>query len=210
VHKREHRELTDAFRVVMLGNSHMPWVLHHVRSVWRRVRAEVPGLAPIQWYAYPTSVLYVRDAGVVVEPEIEYYGYLNDRVLHEHLCQADLALVPFNIADEPEYQYAAHSVPSRITEFLNAGLPIIAAAGRGTETFRFLTERGLGVCGTIADEAAFAGTLLALMRDTERRRALGQQGRAYAEAHCDVGKHQEMLTTAFARVSARRQASPAA
>ena len=202
VHKQEHRDLTSDFRVVMLGNSHMPWVMHHVRNVWRRVQAAVPGLSPIQWYAYPTSVLYVRDAGVEFEPEVEYYGYLNDRVLHEHLCGADLALVPFNIADEPEYQYAAHSVPSRITEFLNAGLPIIAAAGRGTETFRFMTGRGLGVCATIADEERFTSVLVDLMQDTSRRCALGWQGRTFAEQHCDVVRHQEMLTAAFTRVSA--------
>jgi hypothetical protein len=205
VFKREHRELDERFRVVMLGNSHMPWVMHHVRNVWRAVRQEVPGLAPIQWFAYPTSVLYVKEAGVEFGPEVEYYGYLNDRVLHEHLCAADLALVPFNIADEPEYHYAAHSVPSRMTEFLNAGLPIVAAAGRQTETYRFITERGIGECGTIADEAGFAGMLLAVMRDTSRRLALSRRGRAFAEAHCDVRSHQEMLIGAFRRVSAGRQ-----
>jgi len=208
--KREHRELDQRFKVVMLGNSHMPWVMHHVRNVWRQVQAAVPGIGPIQWFAYPTSVLYVRDAGVEFTPEVEYYGYLNDRVLHEHLCAADLAIVPFNINDEPEYHYAAHSVPSRITEFLNAGLPIMAAAGLKTETYRFITERGLGVCGTIARESEFAGTLLALMNDTARRLTLSRQGRAFAESHCDVRKHHDLLRTAFDRVSGRRQARPAA
>jgi glycosyltransferase involved in cell wall biosynthesis len=210
VHKRDHRDLDDRFKVVMLGNSHMPWVLHHVRNVWRIVQQAVPGIGPIQWFAYPTSVLYVREAGVEFSPEIEYYGYLNDRVLHEHLCAADMAIVPFNIADEPEYHYAAHSVPSRITEFLNAGLPILAAAGAQTETRRFITDRGLGVCGTIAREQEFAGTLLALMNDTARRLELSRRGRAFAESHCDVGKHREMLRSAFSRVSGWRQARPAA
>jgi hypothetical protein len=163
-YKREHRDLDPRFRVVMLGNSHMPWVLHHVRNVWRRIREQVPGLAPIQWYGYPTSVLYVREAGVEFEPEIEYYGYLNARVLHEHLCAADLALVPFNIADAPEYHYAEYSVPSRITEFLNAGLPIVAAAGTGTETSRFLTGHDIGVCAATTSCAA-------------RRRASASAGR---------------------------------
>jgi len=210
VHKRDHRDLDDRFKVVMLGNSHMPWVLHHVRNVWRTVQQAVPGIGPIQWFAYPTSVLYVREAGVEFSPEIEYYGYLNDRVLHEHLCAADMAIVPFNIADEPEYHYAAHSVPSRITEFLNAGLPILAAAGAKTETYRFITDRSLGVCGTIAREQEFAGTLLALMNDTARRLELSRQGRAFAESHCDVRKHQAMLRSAFSRVSGWRQARPAA
>ena len=200
-YKKDHRQLDERFKVVMLGNSHMPWVLHHVRNVWRSIREEVPGLGPIQWYAYPTSALYVRDAGVEFEPEIEYYGYLNARVLHEQLCAADLALIPFNIADEPEYHYAAYSVPSRITEFLNAGLPIVAAAGRGTETYRFLTSHAIGVCDTIADERRFAATLLEVMRDTSWRLTLSGRARAFATQHCDVRTYQQTLTDAFARVS---------
>ncbi|MCC7416248.1 MAG: hypothetical protein IT176_03835 [Acidobacteria bacterium] len=199
--KREHRGLDDRFQVVMLGNAHMPWVLHHVRQVWRRLAIEVPGLRPIRWFAYPTSALYVRDAGVDVEPEIEYYGYLNDRRLHEQLCRADLALVPFNVADDPEYHYAEYSVPSRITEFLNAGVPIFAAAGRHTETWRFLTGHGVGCCATIGDEASFGRALLGLMRDTPRRMALGRRGRAFAEAHCDVRAYRRTLRDALVRVS---------
>ena len=200
-YKREHRDLDHRFRVVMSGNSHMPWVLHHVSNVWRRIREEVPGLGPIQWYAYPTSALYVREAGVQFEPEIEYYGYLSPRALHEHLCAADLALVPFNIADTPEYHYAEYSVPSRITEFVNAGLPIVAAAGAGTETYRFLTTHDIGVCDTIADEERFTATLLDLMRNTPARLALSRRGRAFAEQHCDVRAYRESLIAAFTRVA---------
>jgi hypothetical protein len=201
-YKREHRELDAQFRVVMLGNSHMPWVLHHIRNVWRTIQAQVPGLGPIQWFGYPTSVLYVKEAGVEIEPEIEYYGYLNNRVLHEHLCAADLALIPFNIADVPEYHYAAFSVPSRITEFLNAGLPIFAAAGQGTETYRFLSQHGIGVSATIADEQRFAASLLGVMRDTSTRLALSKAGRAFAEQHCNVRTYQRTLAEAFSRLAA--------
>jgi hypothetical protein len=200
-YKREHRDLDERFRVVMLGNSHMPWVLHHVRNVWRLIRGQVPGLAPIQWYAYPTSELYVREAGVEFEPEIEYYGYLNARVLHEYLRAADLALVPFNISDTPEYHYAEYSVPSRITEFLNAGLPIVAAAGSGTETARFLTGHDIGVCAAIADEEKFAAILLDVMRSTTARLGLSRRARTFAEQRCDVRTYRQTLIKAFARVA---------
>jgi hypothetical protein len=202
-YKCEHRDLDERFRVVMLGNSHMPWVLHHVRNVWRAIQAQVPGLGPIQWFGYPTSMLYVKEAGVELEPEIEYCGYLNSRLLHEQLCAADLALIPFNIADVPEYHYAAFSVPSRITEFLNAGLPIFAAAGRGTETHRFLAEHRIGISATIGDEQGFALSLIDLMRDTGKRLALSKAGRAFAERHCDVQMYRQSLVAAFSRLAAR-------
>ena len=205
--KREHRDLDERFRVVMLGNSHMPWVIHHVRNAWRTIQQHVPGLGPIQWFGYPTSVLYVKEAGVEFEPEIEYYGYLNNRVLHEQLCAADLALIPFNIADEPEYHYAAYSVPSRMTEFLNAGLPMFAAAGRGTETYRFLNGHGIGLCATIANEDAFAAALLDVMQDTPRRLALSRAGRRFAEQHCNVKTYRQTLVASFTRLTTSRKAA---
>ncbi len=195
--KQSHRELDRTFTAVMLGNSHMPWVLDKLRDVWAEVRRR-HGVGPIRWYAYPTSVLYVERAGVRVEPDIEYYGYLNDRVLHEHLCDADLAIIPFNITDEPEYAYARYSIPSRLTEFMNAGLPVIAAAGAQTEARRFMVEHGVGDCATIANTADFTTELLRVMQSTERRRALGAAGRAFAVTNGNVEHYRQRL---FARLA---------
>ena len=151
-------------RRIILGNSHMPHVLHHLRNVWEKLEASVEGLRPIQWYAYPTSVTYVKKAGVTFEPQIEYCGFLNDDVLHEQLCEADFAIVPFNIHDKPEYPYARFSIPSRITEFVNAGLPIFAAAGKKTEACRFISGNGVGKCASIADETGFDGRSQSTLR----------------------------------------------
>jgi glycosyltransferase involved in cell wall biosynthesis len=191
--KTDHREFGPDFTAVMLGNSHMPWVMDGFRKVWARIRADFPGLAPIKWLGYPTSVLYVQKAGVVFEPDIEYYGYLNDRVLHEHLCAADVALVPFNIADIPEYHYARYSIPSRLTEFLNAGLPIFAAAGRQTDTYTYITQNRIGMCATLADEDDFYRKLSGFLRKKMVREQLGKQARAFAEQNCDVRIYREKL-----------------
>jgi len=196
--KREHRDVDAGFTAVMLGNSHMPWVLDRVRSVWAEVRRR-HGVGPIRWFAYPTSVLYVEHAGVRVEPDIEYYGYLSDRVLHQHLCAADLAIIPFNIADEPEYGYARYSIPSRLTEFLNAGLPVFAAAGRNTEARRFIAHHRIGTFSTIADAETFTRDLLTVVESAATRRALGAASRAFALENCDVERYRDRL---FARIGA--------
>ncbi len=202
-YKTEHRPFGPDCTVAMLGNSHMPWTLHHIRHVWERIGKDVPGLKPIQWYAFPSSVTYVKKAGVVFEPEIEYYGFLNDRALHEYLCKADFAIVPFNIKDKPEYHYAEFSIPSRLTEFVNAGLPVFAAAGTGTDTYRFITENKLGVCATLDDEASFTKQLLAFARDQELRQEIGANNRRFAEEQCDIRHYREQLKERFCAVAQR-------
>jgi hypothetical protein len=196
-YKREHRSFGPDCKAVMLGNSHMPGVLHHLRRVWRTMEASTEGLRPIQWYAYPTSVAYVKDAGVTFEPQIEYCGFLNDDELHEKLCDADFAIVPFNIHDTPEYHYAQFSIPSRITEFVNAGLPIFAAAGKETEACRFISGNELGQCASIADEARFATDLMAFAKDTGMRKAMGIHNRKFAEEQCDIRVYRKELLRRF-------------
>lgn len=208
--KTEHRPFTPSTRAVMLGNSHMAGVLHHLGEVWGNIRRETPGLEPIQWYAYPSSVTYVRNAGVVFEPHIEYYGFLNDRRLFEHLIDADFAVVPFNIEDTPEYHYAQYSIPSRITELMNAGLPIFAAAGRRTEAYHFLTANNIGVCSTLADAETFQRELVAFARDRDQRAAYGARARAYAEATCDVRAYRKDLNQRLRELATRAAASSSA
>jgi glycosyltransferase involved in cell wall biosynthesis len=208
--KQAHREFGSDCKAVMLGNSHMPFVLHHLRNVWSEVGKECPGIQPIQWYAYPSSVSYVEDAGVAFGPEIEYAGFLDERTLHEQLCSADFAIVPFNIHDEPEYHYAEFSIPSRITEFVNAGLPIFAAAGTGTEACRFITENEIGLCKAIADEEAFTESLLRFAHDTEGRKRMGAHNRRFSESECDIRRYRTRLLKRFNHILGTRQTPPPA
>jgi len=201
VYKQSHRPFGPECKAVMLGNSHMPHVLHHLRHVWEKLEASVEGLRPIQWYAYPTSVTYVKDAGVTFEPQIEYCGFLNNDALHEQLCEADFAIVPFNIHDKPEYHYARFSIPSRITEFVNAGLPIFAAAGKETEACRFISGNGIGRCASIADETGFATQLLEFAKDTAARELMGAHNRHFAEEHCDIRVYRKELMRRFRRLT---------
>jgi hypothetical protein len=200
--KTEHRDADAGFTAVMLGNSHMPWVLDRLRGMWAEVRQRC-GAGPIQWFAYPTSVLWVERAGVRVDPDIEYYGYLSDRALHRHLRDADMAIIPFNIEEEPEEAYARYSIPSRLTELLNAGLPIFAAAGGGTDTSRFILSHGIGECSTIADTGRFTSDLISFVRDTDRRRALGLSGRRFAEQQCDIRNYRTRLLTRLGALTGR-------
>lgn len=207
-HKTIHRELGPDFDAVIMGNSHMPWALDKLARAWGRVREAVPDLGPVRWLAHPSSVMYVRKAGVTFEPHVDYCGFLVGRHLHERLCAADAALVPFNIEDMPEYHYARYSIPSRLTELLHAGLPVFAAAGRGTATCDYITRNRVGVCATLADGDEFVRRLQAFLRKRSLREELGRRARAFAERHCDVNAYRATLFGRLGALLARKGRSP--
>jgi hypothetical protein len=199
--KRDHREFSPDFTAVMLGNSHIPEIVGHVSSAWRFVRSMMPGLRPVQWFAHPASFKRVQQAGVRISPDIEYRGFLDEGDLHTRLAEADLALIPFNGQDEPEMPFAQYSIPSRITDFAHAGLPIFAAAGAGTDAYRFLHSHRIGVCSTIADSDDFNCELMALCKDRRQREALGRRARKFAEEHCNINNYRSRLKDGFRRVA---------
>ena len=89
------------------------------------------------------------------------------------------------------------SAAELIVRALASGTLRVAANGV-TGSF---TAEGLAVCGTIADEAAFAATLLEVMRNTATRLALGGRVREYAKRNCDVAAYRQSLIAALARQS---------
>lgn len=195
-----HREYNSGFKTIMLGNCHLPWTLKYLGEQWRLLRDEMPGLEPIQWICHPSSLQRVMSSGVSLGQEIEYYGFLGEKVLKKTLHEADLALVPFNITDEAENDYARYSIPSRLTEFMSMGLPIFMAAGKGTDARMFVEKYKVAESEALINTDAFRRKLRALILDSRQRAELGQRARNHAESHCDIRVYRKELIECFQRL----------
>jgi colanic acid biosynthesis glycosyl transferase WcaI len=80
----------------------------------------------------------------------------------------------------PQLPGAADLVlPSKLTNMLASGRPVVATAAPGTGLFDEV--EGCGVATPPGDAASLARTVCELIDDPERRRALGQAGRRRAE-----------------------------
>lgn len=203
--KTEHRNLDERFTAVIVGNVYTPAVFVRLKTIWADLQRR-HGVGPIRWFAHPTTVQRFEQTGVVASPEIEYCGFAVGNFLHEQLCAADMALLPFNLEDQPDDRdpFGRFSVPSRLTEYMMAGLPVFAAAGSSTDAYRFMAGNRVAVCSTLADGTRFAEELAAFMRDTVLRREIGASARRHAVEHCDVEQYRVRLLGEFAHLLAVR------
>ena len=76
---------------------------------------------------------------------------------------------------------ARSSVPSKLYSILASARPVVASVDEGTEVARVLEGAGAGVAVDAEDEAGFLAALEPLLRDEDRRSALGVAGRAWVE-----------------------------
>jgi colanic acid biosynthesis glycosyl transferase WcaI len=95
--------------------------------------------------------------------------------LNELLNLADIHLLPQS-ADAADLV-----MPSKLTGMLASGRPVVATAAEGTEVWSVVEGRGINTLP--GDVSAFVDGMLSLARSPERRAALGQSGRAYAEEY---------------------------
>ena len=77
-------------------------------------------------------------------------------------------------------------VPSKILSIMAAGIPVVAAMHMEGDAPALIDEAACGVCLQPEDAQAMADAVLALYRDENRRQALGQNGRAYAQKNLSL------------------------
>jgi colanic acid biosynthesis glycosyl transferase WcaI len=113
--------------------------------------------------------------------------------LGELLGLADVHLLPQSVQAEDLV------LPSKLTNMLASGRPVIATCREGTELADVVAQCGLTV--PPGDDAALAAAIEALLDDPEQRAALGRRARTHAERHID---RDAVLAALQARLAAPR------
>ena len=106
---------------------------------------------------------------------VRFTGYQPVERLNEVLAAGDVHVVPLRAG------LGAVSVPSKTYSILAAGRPVVAAVDAGTEVPRMLAASGGGVVTPPDDNAAFVAAVAGLLDDADRRRAMGEAGRAWVQ-----------------------------
>jgi len=110
------------------------------------------------------------------------------------MAEADVAFLPLSF--EPEMLHVVEtSLPSKIAEYLAAGLPILAYAPRSSTVARYCRENDCGLVVDVPDEAALRDALIRLRNEPKLRSELSARAVEIAKKNHDA----ERIGRAFLR-----------
>ena len=127
-------------------------------------------------------------------PNLTVVDYQPAARVPEVLASADVHVVPLKRG------LAASSVPSKTYAALAAGRPLLASIDEGSEVARVVEESGAGLAVPPDDLEAFVAAVEELVDDPERRRAMGDRGRAWAERCASPASAAEAYARLFAEL----------
>jgi glycosyltransferase involved in cell wall biosynthesis len=168
---------TDGPVVVYVGN------IGHAQDLKSCVRAldRTEHDARLRLVGGGDAVEHLRDvaADAGIEDRVTFAGPVPHDAVPELLASAEVGLAP--LVDDAELSYA---MPTKVYEYMGAGLPVITT-GNG-ELERFVEASGGGI-HVENDPDAVADALDRLLGDEGRRRAVGAAGQAFVTPDYDQG-----------------------
>ena len=93
-----------------------------------------------------------------------------------------------------DHRFTIPNFPSRLTAYLEAGLPVLAATDTVSDIKECLADAGCGLWVESGDQAAFFAAVNQLAESAEYRKALGKSGRQFLEANFDVKQSVQKIT----------------
>jgi len=107
------------------------------------------------------------------------------------LKQCDIGLINLN------RKFTIPNMPSKVFDYFNAGIPILASTDRNTDLKQFLQEVKTGLWSETGDLKAYKENFEKLLNNKELRKELGKNGRNFLEKNLSVEKAYQIISKHF-------------
>ena len=107
------------------------------------------------------------------------------------LCACDIGLIFL------DPRFTIPNFPSRLTAYMEAAKPVIAATDTATDLGEVLTRSDSGIWVRNGDLEGFEAAVNRLAADPGLRKQMGLRGRAYLEEHYTVSRAYDIITAHF-------------
>lgn len=110
-------------------------------------------------------------------PNLKFIPFQPQEDLPYLLASSDVLIVPLDI------DKSRLSVPSKLSNFMATGRPILGLAHEDSETAKVINESKCGICVRPDNVNEIAKAIVDLKNSKDLRETFGNNGRQYAEAH---------------------------
>jgi colanic acid biosynthesis glycosyl transferase WcaI len=117
--------------------------------------------------------------GAIRTDRVQITGILGAAALGDYLRRAAVAYVT------QSYEGTDFNVPSKLMNFMGAGLPVVASVGLDSEVARIIEASGAGWVADAADPANSARVLAGALSDPAELEARGRAALTFARQHFD-------------------------
>lgn len=147
---------------VMIGNIWNTQLMDFIDSSWNEL-SRLRLTSPIHWYSHSTSYARLAAKRSTLPLSVSWEGFTDnlETTLQHYKC----ALVFVGNEKESKTNYERFSVPSRIIDFMKAGLPFITIGPVDSAAVRFCRYYGIGATVISTTPVAVAGEINKLMQN---------------------------------------------
>jgi len=160
---------------------------HELRKKLPEVLLLITGEGPAQ------ASLHALSIKLNLQDNIQFIGYL-DRHTELNAC--------YSAADVFVFSSKSETQGLVLLEAMAQGLPVVAIAELGTKS---ILIEGEGAMIAPEDEVAFADIVHSLLKDTDRRAALGESARNYAREHWSSVRQAERMVKFYRTTMERHE-----
>lgn len=180
-------------RLVMVGSLWYRQGLRCLAEAWEELTRQVPELELV--YVGPEHQLNYLPQ--VLRKVVNYAGYMPNQEVEKILVTCHLAYLPGPCLPIEQEHYSRYSIPSRITDYLMIGLPVVTflATGSATETFlKPLVPGGVRIANT---SSAIIKAITSLGQDTKTWQQASDLVRDFAHDNLTIEHGGKLLQNAL-------------
>ena len=158
------------------------------RSIWEMVRA-LEHCRDVRLNLAGNFIDRDLEAAVTNEPgwdKVNYYGHIDRSEVAELLARSTAGIVVLRKAENH-----LHALPTKLFEYLSAGVPIIASNFPGWKNI--VDSNRCGICIEPSNVEEMAAAMQQLVDDPKAAEQMGHRGRSAVESRYNWGRQEEKL-----------------
>ncbi len=137
------------------------------------------------WFTGGCLIIILRPSGS------GYNEYIPRDEYRNLLKQCDIGLINLNRI------FTIPNMPSKVIDYFNAGIPILASTDKNTDLKQFLQDSKAGLWSETGDLKTYKENFEKLLNNKELRKELGKNGRKFLEENLSVEKTYQIITKHF-------------